>query len=73
MTHERIDQVRNHFLSNEPTKEQHFEKFQQFRETAFRVALLFEQYCPESREKSLAFTNLEQAMIWAKLAIERSE
>lgn len=69
---ERIDQVRNHFLYNEPTKDQ-LTKFQLFRESAFHLVCLFERYCPESREKSLAFTNLEQAVMWAKVAIERNE
>ena len=71
MADERIDQVRNHFIINEPTNDQ-LAKFQLFRESLFHIAVLFEKHCPESREKSLAFTNLEQAVMWAKLAIERN-
>ena len=29
--------------------------------------------CPESREKSLAFTKLEECIMWANAAIARNE
>ena len=43
------------------------------REKAKELALLIEQCCPDSREKSLAFTNLEQSVMWANASIARNE
>jgi hypothetical protein len=37
----------------------------------FRVAERALEYLPDSRERSLAFTNLEQAFMWAEKALER--
>jgi hypothetical protein len=34
--------------------------------------MLINDLCPESREKSLAITNLEQAVMWANAAIARN-
>lgn len=33
------------------------------------LALLFDQLCPESREKSVAMTKLQEAKMWANAAI----
>lgn len=40
--------------------------------SAITLANLIEALCPDGREKSLAFTNLEQTMMWARAAIARS-
>lgn len=48
------------------------EMYQQLRETAHDLACLINDMCPESREKSLAITNLEQAVMWANASIARS-
>jgi hypothetical protein len=37
------------------------------------LAELFISCCPESRERSLALTNLEQAVMWANAAIANNE
>jgi hypothetical protein len=36
------------------------------------MATIIENTCPESREKSLAITNLEQAVMWANASIARN-
>jgi len=36
------------------------------------LAILINDNCPESREKSLAITNLEQVMFWSNSAIARN-
>lgn len=49
------------------------EKYEAIRERAKELAYLIEELCPNSREKSLSKTNLEQAMMWANASIARNE
>jgi hypothetical protein len=46
-------------------------KYRVIRETARNLASLINEDCPESREKSLAFTHLEETVMWANAAIAR--
>ncbi|MGH7124894.1 MAG: DUF7681 family protein [Stellaceae bacterium] len=48
-------------------------RYMAIREAAGDFALLIAESCPDSREKSLALTNLEQAVMWANAAIARNE
>jgi hypothetical protein len=43
------------------------------RADAKKLALRIEECCPESREKSLALTNLQQAVMWANASIAINE
>lgn len=43
------------------------------REDFIELAESIEDVCPESRERSLAITNLEQALMWAVASIARQE
>ncbi len=56
-----------------PPKEGQPEKYVKLRENAKFFAHLIVELTPESREQSLALTNLEQAVFWANAAIARSE
>lgn len=49
------------------------ERYVAIRNKAKELAELIEDCCPDSREKSLAFTNLEQAVMWANASIARNE
>mgnify|MGYP000932876292 CR=1 FL=1 len=64
-------QIENNFSYHAP-KDGQPAVYQEIREKAKELAYLIEQSCPNSREKSLAFTNLEQAVFWANAAIARS-
>lgn len=49
------------------------ERYTALRAKAKELAILIEGTTPASREQSLAFTNLEQAVMWANAAIARNE
>ena len=49
------------------------ERYQALREKAKELAGLMIASCPDSRELSLALTNLEQACFWANASISRNE
>ena len=46
-------------------------KFDDIRSCALELALVVEDAAPPSREKSLAITKLEEAVMWANAAIAR--
>jgi len=54
-------------------KEGQPEKYGLIRENAIQFAYAIERMCPESREKSLAITKLEEVVMWANAAIARRE
>lgn len=49
------------------------ERYQNIRAKARELAELIDGSCPDSREKSLANTKLEEAVMWANAAIARNE
>jgi hypothetical protein len=65
-------QIENNFRYHAP-KEGKLEKYQAIREKAKELAYLIDELCPNSREKSMAFTNLEQSVMWANASIARNE
>lgn len=48
------------------------EKYVEIRETAKKFAELLNTLCPDSREKSLAVTHIEEAVFWANASIARN-
>lgn len=48
-------------------------RYQEIRNNARKFAELLYQFCPSSRELSLAITNLEQSVFWANASIARNE
>lgn len=66
------NQIENNFKYHAP-KEGQPEKYESIRQVAKILATTIDKLCPDSREKSLAMTNLEQAVMWANAAIARNE
>jgi hypothetical protein len=66
------DQLNNNYVYHAP-KEGQPEKYQALRDKAKELAELINESCPESREKAVAFTQLETAMFWANASIARNE
>lgn len=48
-------------------------RYELIRGQALHLAALIDRQCPESREKSLAITRIEEAVMWANAAIARHE
>ncbi|MEK3784118.1 Acb2/Tad1 domain-containing protein [Paenibacillus sp. FSL R5-0810] len=64
-------QIENNFKYHAPKPGQP-EIYQEIREKAKELAYLIDELAPNSREKSLAMTNLEQSVFWANAAIARN-
>lgn len=54
-------------------KEGQQERYERIRFKAKMLAAYINEKCPDSREKSLAMTKLEEAVMWANAAIARNE
>ena len=64
--------IENNYTYHAP-KEDQPKRYEAIRGKAKELALLIEDVCPTSREKSLAFTKLEEGVMWANAAIARNE
>ncbi|WP_107839440.1 DUF7681 family protein [Metasolibacillus meyeri] len=64
--------IENNFKYHSP-KEGQQEKYEAIREKAKELAYLIDETCPNSREKSVAMTNLETAVMWANSSIARNK
>lgn len=64
------DEINTRFTYHTPTYEQQT-KYVKIRDRARDLAWLIAEICPESREKSLAITKLEEAVMWANASVAR--
>jgi hypothetical protein len=60
-------------FSYHPPKADQVPRYTALRDEGKAMAKMILDYCPTSRERSLALTNLEQAVMWANAAIARNE
>lgn len=67
-----IDDLKKRFTYHAP-KEGQPQKYEAIRAKALELAELLNESCPDSREKSLAVTSLEEAVMWANASIARNE
>jgi len=65
------NQIENNFKYHSP-KEGQPEKYTALRDKAKELANLIDALCPESREKAVAMTELETAVMWANASISRN-
>jgi hypothetical protein len=56
-----------------PPQAGQLERYEALRAQARALAYRLLVWCPESRERSLAMTHLEQSLMWAAAAIARNE
>jgi len=64
--------LENNFTYHKP-KEGQPERYQIIRDDAKELAYTIQELCPESRERSLAMTKLEEVSMWANASIARNE
>lgn len=67
-----IAQIENNFSYHAPNEDQ-VSKYGSLRQEAKKMAFLITKCCPESRERSLAMTKLEEAVMWSNASIARNE
>jgi len=67
-----IDELNNRFTYHKP-KEDQASRYEQIRNVMKDTAFHILTACPDSREKSLAITKLEEAVFWANASIARHE
>lgn len=65
------EQIENNFKYHAP-KEGQADKYNSLREKAKELAYLIDELCPNSREKSVAMTQLEDTIMWANASIARN-
>jgi hypothetical protein len=67
-----IERRIEHNFTYHPVKPGQPEKYQEIRGEAKKLALLIADLCPESRERSIALTELESSVFWANASIARN-
>ena len=65
------EQIENNFKYHSPKSGQP-EIYTDIRNTAKEFAIKIDESCPDSREKALALTKLEEAVMWANASIARN-
>lgn len=65
-------QIENNFVYHAPKSDQ-LQRYTDIRNKAKEFALMIDELCPDSREKSLAITKLEECIMWANASIARNE
>lgn len=64
--------IQKNFKYHSPKDDQP-ERYELIRKIAKELAITINENTPHSREQSLAFTKLEEAVMWANAAIARNE
>ena len=67
-----IQDLLNRFTYHAP-KEGQPQRYENIRKQALGFAEILDAMCPDSREKSLAITKLEEVVFWANASIARNE
>jgi len=60
------------FTHHPPKNETVIAMYAEIREEGFRLASLVDMHVPDGREKALALTKIEEAVMWANAGIARA-
>lgn len=66
------EEIQNIFTYHAPVGTQ-TSRYEGLRHQAQQLAMTIQVFCPDGREKSLALTNVQQAVMWANAAIAINE
>lgn len=64
-------EIENRFTYHSPTGDQP-QRYEQLRAKAKELAIMIRDLCPDSRERSVAMTSLEDSVMWANASIARN-
>jgi hypothetical protein len=64
--------LENNFTYHAPKGDQQ-RRYEELRSKARSLAQMVMDFCPESRERSLALTKIEESVMWANASIARNE
>lgn len=67
------DTIENNFRHHEGITAEQVEETNKIRNAAKEFAYIIDELCPNSREKSVAMTNLETCFMWANASIARND
>lgn len=65
-----LSDLENRFTYHAPKGDQ-TQRYEKLRFNGRNLAEMIDELCPDSREKSLAITKLEEAVMWANASIAR--
>lgn len=65
--------LQNRFSYHPPQDDEQSQKFEMIRSIALSVSVAVNDMVPDSREKSLAITKIEEFVFWANAGIARNE
>lgn len=65
--------IENRFAFHAAATQEKRDDHTSVRQNCHRLADFINEHCPDGREKSLAITHIEEAMMWANAAIARAE
>jgi hypothetical protein len=65
--------LENRFTYHAPKDHEQADRYVRVRQHGYGLAKVIDEMAPDSREKSLAITHLEEAVMWANAAIARNE
>ena len=66
------EELESRFTYHAPKNDQ-TARYISIREKAKELAYMIDELCPKSRERSLAFTKLDETVMWANASIARND
>jgi hypothetical protein len=72
ITEKEVRELKSRFMYHAPNGDQ-VERYEAIRARVGSLALFISERCPDSRERSVALTKLDECVMWANASIARNE